>query len=115
MSQRNDRNKVEKSIREFHYRVTEIERVTDVLSSVLSMTPECELYSGIWALIGGYRDALGASYSVDGWLDWWWMECRLGLSPLRASPAGGELRMVSTIDDFVKLVLDDLKLTNLKA
>lgn len=100
--------KVEKAIRDFHERVSEIESVTDAMSEVLSMAPECALHSAILALIGGYRDALGAAYSIDGWLEWWWLECGLGSKPMRAGLAGEELRAIATIDDLVRLICDDL-------
>lgn len=100
--------KVEKAIREFHERVTEVERVIDALNTVLSMPPECDLYSTIWALIGGYKDALGDAYCIDVWLEWWWLECGLGGKPMQAAPAGGELRTIATIDDLVRLICDDL-------
>lgn len=100
--------KVEQAIRDFHDRVTEIERVTDVLKSVMSMAPESDLYSAIWALIGGYKDAIGDAYNIDGWLEWWWLECNLGSNPMQAAVAGEELRTIATVDDLVRLILDDL-------
>jgi len=99
---------VEKAIREFHERVSDIERVTDVLNSVLSMVPESDLNSAIWALIGGYKDALGEAYSIDGWLEWWWLECNLGEKPMQAGLPGEELRTIATVDDLILLVCDDL-------
>lgn len=99
---------VEKAVREFHERVSEIERVTDVLNSVLSMVPESDLNQAIWALIGGYKDALGEAYSIDSWLEWWWLECGLGRNPMQAGLAGEEFRDILTLDDLVQLILDDL-------
>ena len=104
--------KAEKQIREFHARVTEIERVTDAMNSFLSMTPESVLNAAIWALVGGYTDAIDAAYNIGGWLEWWWLECRLGKNPMQAGLAGEELRTISTIDDLVRLICDDIAKTN---
>jgi hypothetical protein len=87
--------KVEQAVRQFDERVREIERVTAVMSGVLSMSPECELHSAIWSIVGGYLDALGAAYNIDGRLEWWWMECGLGKRPKQAGLPGEELRMDS--------------------
>lgn len=104
---------IEQAIRDFHARVTEAEQVLDVLNDVLEMRPEGRLYSAVWALIGGYLDALDASHpGIGGWLEWWWNECRLGTRPLHAGLAGEELRMIATIDDLVRLVCEDLAVSN---
>ncbi len=100
---------VENAIRSFHERVTEIERVFDTLNSVLYIQPESDFHNAINSLIGGYINALGAAYSINGWLEWWWFECSLGGSPNRAGLAGEELRTIETIDDLVKLICDDIK------
>lgn len=100
---------VEKAVREFHERVTEIERVFDTLNSVLSIRPESDLHNAINSLIGGYISALGAAYNIDGWLEWWWLECNLGDHPMQAALAGEELRTIATIDDLVKLICDEIQ------
>lgn len=100
---------IEKAIRKFHDKVVEADRVISELDGLLAMNPESALHSAVWALVGAYKDALGAAYNIDGWLEWWWLECSLGKNPLQASPAGGELRVIATIDDLVRLVCDDLK------
>jgi hypothetical protein len=99
---------IEKAVRDFHERVMEVEQLMGALNEVLSIQPEAPINHAIWSLIGGYRDALGAAYSIDGWLEWWWLECGLGSTPLHAAPAGGQTRTIATIDDFVRLVLDDV-------
>jgi len=100
--------KVEKAIRQFHERVTEIERITDLLNSALMMAPESGLNAAIWALIGGYKDALGDAYFIDEWLEWWWMECNLGAKTMQAGLLGEEMRTIATLEDFIRLVCDDL-------
>lgn len=100
--------RIEAAICEFHARASDMERVTSTLDSVLKMAPESDMYGAAWALIGGYIEALGAAYHIDGWLEWWWNECGLGDRPHEAAPAGGELRMIATVDDLVQLIREDL-------
>lgn len=98
---------VDTVIREFHDRVTEIERVLDVIESVMGSYPESDLNNAVWAIVGGYAAAIGQSFHCEAWLDWWWLECGLGAQPKCASPHGENLRMVATIDDLVALILED--------
>lgn len=103
-----NRAAVEKAVRTFHERVTEVDRVIDALNQTLSMQPESDLCSSVWAVVGGWIEALGAAYFIDSSLEWWWLECRLGRRPMQAGLAGEELRTIATIDDLVQLILDDL-------
>lgn len=105
----------EEAVREFHNRVSEMERVAAVMCDVLSMEPESDFYSAVWALVGGYQGALGAAYGIDGWLEWWWLECKLGENPMQAAPAGGELRTIATVDDLVKVICEDVAAGGLAA
>lgn len=99
---------LEKAVRTFHERVIALENVMGALQEQLSMAPEAPINSAIWSLIGGYMSALDDAYSIGGWLEWWWMECGLGATPMQAQPFGYEMRLIATIDDFVQLVCDDL-------
>lgn len=63
--------KLERAIRGFHARVSEIERVVKALNDVLGMQPECALNEAINALIGGYMGMIESCDGVDGWLEWW--------------------------------------------
>lgn len=101
-------NELEKAIRDFHDRVSEAELSLDAMNETLSMAPESKLCTAIWALVGAYKDALGKAYGIEGWLEWWWLECRLGQNPLKAAVSGEQLRTISTVDDLVALILDDL-------
>lgn len=95
-----------RAIRNFCERVAEIERVVGVLDEVFGMQPECALHSAVYALAGGYQATLDSTYGLAGWLEWWWLECGLGSRPLQASPAGGKLRLITTVDDLVQLILE---------
>ena len=99
---------VEQAIRDFHERVTDAEKVLDALDDVFSWSPDSQMFKVFSALVGGYVSALGAAYHIEGWLEWWWIECRLGKNPLRAASVGEEMRTISTVDDLVSLVLLDL-------
>lgn len=104
------RAKTEHAIRQFHERAAGARDVLDSLDNVLSLTPESPLFEAMWALVGGYIEALGASFHIDGWMEWWWSECLLGEKPMKAGLPGQELREIATVDDLVQLVLADLEL-----
>ena len=79
-------NKLENAIRGFHRRVSEFDRVSEILCSVFRMPPECKLNAVVWDLIDGYMDAIDEIFFLDrdikSWLQWWWLECDLGKNPL---------------------------------
>lgn len=99
-------SEIEKAIRTFHEKVSEVEQVLDTLNKSLMMAPESPLHSAVGGLVEGWKDTLGAAYGIGGWLEWWWQECRLGAHPMQAGLAGEELRLIATVDDLVKLVID---------
>ena len=99
-------DQVDQAIRAFQGRVVEIERVLDAMSAVLGMQPECALREAIFGLVGDQLALLDAAGGVDGWLEWWWLECGLGNRPMGAAPAGGKMRLVATLDDLVRIVLE---------
>lgn len=104
-----DAEQLETDLREFHRRVADMETIYDTLSNSMGINPDSAFSNAIWGLIGGYLAALEAAYpGVGGWLEWWWTECDLGAHTLEAAPDGGELRTIATIDDLIRLVLDDL-------
>lgn len=104
------RTRVAQAIQRFHERATTAVEVMNRLDDALDIAPESPLYEAQWALIGGYIEALGAAYAIDGWLEWWWTECLLGEKPMRAKlPGDEEERTIANIDDLVRLILDDLE------
>ena len=103
--------KVEQQVREWHEALTGVFEIMERLDDVLDINPESPLNAAIFKLIGSYNRALGWSNGIDGWLEWWWTECRMGENPMRAGLPGGELTLISNIDDLVKLIIDDLKQT----
>lgn len=99
---------LDRHVREFHERGRHAEDLISELDTVLSLDAESPLRQSTYALIGGYRNALDAAFHIGGWLDWWWLECGFGNNPLQASPAGGQLRLIETVDDLVALVAEDI-------
>lgn len=95
-------------VRAFHERVSEAEAVIGDLAEILKMAPESRLSNAVWALVGGYKDVLDSACHIGIWLEWWWLECGLGSTPLKASPSGGEMQTIATIDDLVQLIRDDI-------
>lgn len=99
---------MEKAVREWHERMVDLETRLDALSESVGLNPEAPVPNAIWAVAGGYKDALDAAYHVGGWLEWWWLECYLGNSPKEAKLAGDkEERVIRTIDDLVALLRDE--------
>ena len=91
-----------------------VSAMTDALDSIeqaLHTRPESPLNEAAWALIGSYIRAIDAKYNIGPWLDWFWTECRLGESPMHASLPGESLRAITGIDDLIKLIIDDLRLS----
>jgi len=95
------------AVREFHATVREVEEVMDALNDVLGTHPESKLSAAVWAVVGRYKSALDDAYGIGGWLEWWWLECRLGSNPLRARLQGEEMRIVANVDELVTLVVSD--------
>ena len=99
-----------KDVREFHERVKQMNQVADDLSAILFMGPESPFYTAMWKVMEGYRDTLEELYGLAGWVDWWWLECDMGNRPMQVKiPGDDEFRLISTIDDFVLLVVDDFE------
>lgn len=105
-----DAIRLEYDLRQFHRRVADMETICDMLNNAMRMSTRSTFSYATWSLASGYLDALDAAYpGIGQWLEWWWLKCQLGANPLEASVAGGETRMIATIDDLVRLVLDDLE------
>lgn len=101
-------SEIEKAVREFDEQARAVESLIDSLRDVFDPAPESRACQVPWDLLGAYIRALDSKHNIGGWLEWWWLECRLGENPLQAAPVGEELRMIATVDDLVELVLLDL-------
>lgn len=103
-----DRKALAEAIRNWHERLYAWEQQLGALRDLLQMAPEAPLNEAGWALAGGYVTALDSRWSIAGWLEWWWHECRLGGTPQRAGLVGEPLRTITTIEDLIAIVADDL-------
>lgn len=95
-------------IRAWHEAVVDLESKIDALDEVLDIAPESPLRLAIWSLVGGYIRALDHAWDIGGWLEWWWEELRMGECPSQAGLKGQEMRSIATLDDLIKIALDDL-------
>lgn len=100
--------RLESAVRDFHAHVQAWVQWTDALEQVLPNVPEGPLHTAAWNLVEGYLAALDSAYGIAAWLEWWWLECALGATPLAASPRGGELRLIDDIDALVRLIVEDV-------
>lgn len=97
--------RMEVMVREWHARMVEMEEQLGAFEAVTGSSPEAPLQASILALAGMSIKAMNCAFSgVDVWLDWWWLECGLGSTPMEA---GMPLRKVATLDDFVQLLHDE--------
>lgn len=97
---------IEKAIRDFHERAVEVEAVADALGELVGMQPESRVMTALFGTLGDYMRALGEPLGIDGWLEWWWLECGLGEHPKQAKLPGEALRDINTLDDMVALMID---------
>ena len=102
-----DKAKIEKAIRDFDERVRAMDKAWDKLEEAVGATPESPLFEAAVGLIDGYVAALDAAYGIGEWLDWWWLECRFMRHPMECE-VGGKKFTVATIDDLVRVVLEDI-------
>lgn len=88
----------------------ELEEAIYVLNLSLGSNPESSLMKAINALqeLATKQAAELVGVSQD-WLDAWWLECNFGDKPLQAGLVGEELRTITTLEELMKLILDDLK------
>jgi hypothetical protein len=101
--------KVETAIREFHNFAIEMRELLDKMNELFSMEPEGNFYNLMFSLSGRYIKALDYAFSIGGWLEWWLLECDLGKKVMQAGLKDEPMRDIETLDDFIKIVCDDLK------
>ncbi len=93
------------AIRDWHAATVRVRDMMRAIRAVLSPEPESEHNNAVWGAIQSYADALNTAYDLDGWLEWWWIECELGDKPMKAAPAGEPLRKIDTVDDLIAVAL----------
>lgn len=104
-----DKGKIEAAVREFDAIARNVEAVADDLGELVGMQPESRLMDALFRTLGAYMRAIGEPLAIDSWLEFWWLECGLGDHPKMAGLKGGPLRDINTLDDMVKLIIDDLE------
>lgn len=98
---------IEIHIRKWHKIMTNTERVMDQINDVFGNISDSPFADAIWTLMGEYTTSVERECSAEGWLVWWWTTCQLGVAPKDASPAGGQLRTIATIEDLIALINED--------
>lgn len=99
---------VEAAVREFHDLLSALDKKMDAMQSLVGMDQEGDFAASVWWGVGFSIGALNVAYGIGDWLEWWWHECQLGAKPMQAGLPGEPLRTIATIDDLVRLILDDL-------
>ena len=94
------------ALRIWHEAVTESEKEIDALIEI-GFRPESRLFTAI----NNALEALTAATSQivgdeSGWLDWYWLDCRMGRNPLEAG-FSDDLRKICTLDDLIWLLEGD--------
>lgn len=99
-------DRIDYAIQQWHDAVTEAERVVSDIERVMMCAPESPLHNALWALAGGWQQAiadLDDTCATEAWLEWWWHECRLGERPKEAALPGEDLQTIATIGDLIQL------------
>lgn len=101
--------RIAQSIRQWHERVVELETRYNELSPLIGANPESLMMAAVWHVASGYTDMTGEATGAGGWLEWWWLECNLGARQMTACLPGEPQRNIATLEDLIRLVLDDLR------
>lgn len=81
----------------------------DALSELTGINPEAPLFETIYNLMGlATRQAADLTGASLEWLEPWWLEHDFGARPMQAGLHGEPLRTLSTIEELVQLIADDL-------
>lgn len=87
-----------------------LEEQLQALIRLLDCHPESPLITAIHALQGlATRQAAALAGTTDDWLEAWWLEADFGANPIKAGLVDEPLRTLSTLEDLVELVIDDLR------
>ena len=98
----------ETEIKEFHEKAKNLENFFRKLNSVIDITPESELFKVSYDILQNYCLLVEEKYKISGWLEWGWLECKLGDKPLGVSINNGEFKPTQTIDDLIIILNEQL-------
>ena len=94
------------ALRIWHETVTESEKEIDALVEI-GFAPESRLCTAINNALEALTNATAQIVGdKSGWLDWYWLDCRMGRSPLEAG-FSDDLRKICTLDDLIWLLEGD--------
>lgn len=96
-------------IADWHNQCVESMRAADKIYELFGAAPESCAMKSISDLIALQIDFFEKVFGIGGWLDWWAWDCGFGKNPHEACLKGEELKLISTVDDLIKIIIADLK------
>ena len=94
------------ALRRWHEAVTVSEKEIDALIEI-GFRPEARLFEAINNALEALTNATAQIVGDEsGWLDWYWLDCRMGRNPLEAG-LSDDLRKICTLDDLIWLLEGD--------
>jgi hypothetical protein len=86
--------------------VREVEAVDDALEELTGRAPEGRLTQAMWAALGAYGETLETlliGSSANAWLEWYWIENRMGERGYTVVTESGErtIDSVEALADFL--------------
>ena len=94
---------MEQAIRTWYATVKATGEAVDALNNIVGCSPESPMSQAIYAMVIAYTDAVQDAHGLDTWLEWYWLECEMGETPLSASIGDEPLREIATVDDLIAL------------
>ena len=94
---------MEQAVRAWYATVKDAGEAVDELDRVVGCSPESPLSQAIYAMVIAYTDAVQDAHGLGDWLNWWWLECEMGKTPLSASIGDEPLREIATLEDLIAL------------
>ena len=91
------------AIRAWYATVKDTGEAVDALNNVVGCSPESPLSQSIYAMVIAYTNAVQDAHGLDTWLEWYWLECQMGDTPLSASIGDEPLREIATVEDLIAL------------
>jgi hypothetical protein len=88
--------------------VREIEAVDDALEELTGREPEGRLTTAMWAAVGAYAETLETlliGSSANTWLEWYWVENRMGERGLTVATDAGE-RAITSIEALADFLME---------
>ena len=94
---------MEQSVRTGHATAKAAGEAVDALNNIVGCSPESPLSQSIYAMVIAYTDEVQEAHGLDTWLEWYWLECEMGETPLAASIGDEPLREIATVEDLIAL------------